>query len=438
MNEINLEYKDKYLKYKKKYLSLKEEVGGAVLAKQWKKLTGQKSCSTINNKNDCNKSYGYHGHRNIHNCYWYKKKNKCKRRKEIKFLGKGAFGKVVQLDENTVVKYIDKKQIEEEEMDIQKEIKLLKNIKYPFSSYLKSFDGNEKKLKNYGLHLNLIEGKELKYYIDKNLIIDTDKQYIITQMLLFNYYNGSNGIIHLDLKPENCIYNKSNNQLYIIDYGLSECIGGSSICEGELKNNENIYAKGTPSYLPPSMRYYKDKIFVNYLDDYYTLAIIIFGDLYRNSNFYKNIYKDWYKWNKLSHEMRIGSLQVSNDPHKFNVFNYLQRAKIYNIDAEPLSETNSYKLFKWFAYEYFDRYQNQIKCLNDEKCNYHMKNIIDSFSIFGINNKDVDLISALRYIDNLHEDHMPNTEIDNLESVMAKKRKELWEHITKIAEKIKL
>ena len=32
-----------------------------------------------------------------------------------------------------------------------------------------------------------------------------DYKYIITQMLLFNYYNGSNGIIHLDLKPENYI-----------------------------------------------------------------------------------------------------------------------------------------------------------------------------------------------------------------------------------------
>ena len=67
-------------------------------------------------------------------------------------------------------------------------------------------------------------------------------------MLLFNYYNGSNGIIHLDLKPENCIYNKSNNQLYIIDYGLSECIDKSSICKGELKDNKSIHAQGTPQF----------------------------------------------------------------------------------------------------------------------------------------------------------------------------------------------
>ena len=62
--------------------------------------------------------------------------------------------KVVQLDKNTVVKYINKKQIEEEEMDIQKEIELLNNIKYPFSSYLKFFDGyKEEELKNNKLHL---------------------------------------------------------------------------------------------------------------------------------------------------------------------------------------------------------------------------------------------------------------------------------------------
>ena len=28
MEELNLEYKEKYLKYKKKYLDLKEEIGG--------------------------------------------------------------------------------------------------------------------------------------------------------------------------------------------------------------------------------------------------------------------------------------------------------------------------------------------------------------------------------------------------------------------------
>ena len=121
------------------------------------------------------------------------------------------------------------------------------------------------------------------------------------------------------------------------------------------------------------MRYYNDMIFVNYLDDYYTLAIIIFGDLHKNSNFYKNIYKDWYKWNELSYKMRIGRLQVSKDPHTFNAFEYLKKAGIYNIDEDRKKNTSSYKLFKYFAYEYFVRYKEQIKCLNDEKCNYHKK-----------------------------------------------------------------
>ena len=61
MNEINLEYKDKYLKYKKKYISLKEEVGGSGLAKDWKKLTGKKSCNNYTSQEECQTKKGTHG-----------------------------------------------------------------------------------------------------------------------------------------------------------------------------------------------------------------------------------------------------------------------------------------------------------------------------------------------------------------------------------------
>ena len=74
MNEINLEYKNKYLKYKKKYLSLKNGIGGS---REWKS-----SCHNFKNAVNCND--GKAGRlMNKHDCLWdeYNKTNKCVRDK---------------------------------------------------------------------------------------------------------------------------------------------------------------------------------------------------------------------------------------------------------------------------------------------------------------------------------------------------------------------
>ncbi len=441
-----MDFKKKYIKYKTKYLELKKNVGGGkvseakkFIAKSWKKLTNQKSCNNIKEKIVCNRSWAPHGISDDHPCYWNEKNNVCQREKSNKLLGEGGFGKVIRINNDTVKKKISKIKLASygiSEDKVDDEIKILNNIKYPFSSYLKDYGYSDSHIV---LFLNLINGKDLRKY-QYLFLTKNDYKYIITQMLLFNYYNGSNGIIHLDLKPENYIYNQTNKNLYIIDYGISKCIDKSSLCEKKLVvDNKSIEKFGTIGYMPPSMKSDYDELYVNYLDDYYILALIIFLDLYPFSDFGKKIYSNRKQWQALIHIFPINTSKFNKLDYMHNVFEYLKQQKIYNIDTES-KQNNAFKLFKHFVYDYFERYKEQKECLEDKVCNstYHSKNVIQSFSFFGINKKDEDLDTALKFIDKLHENHIPNEEIPNIESFMAGKRDKLWKYITAIANKIEL
>ena len=115
-------------------------------------------------------------------------------------------------------------------------------------------------LKNYNLHYNFInnEGKTDLQDIFKN-IYDNDnitiwegntkkKMYqFIKQILLAIEFLHDNKIVHLDIKPENILYNDLNpklnfsNRFKLIDFGFSDI---------EPFNNSNKTVKGTVGYIP--------------------------------------------------------------------------------------------------------------------------------------------------------------------------------------------
>ena len=103
-------------------------------------------------------------------------------------------------------------------------------------------------------------------------------------MIMLNYYIHSNGLAHLDIKPENYMIEK-NNILHLIDFGLSKCLTKSKLCDSESKlvnkstqfvYNESInQVFGTPAFVGLSMASLRDKHLTSYIDDYYTISIII-------------------------------------------------------------------------------------------------------------------------------------------------------------------
>ena len=455
MNEINLEYKDKYLKYKKKYLYLKNEVGGSGLAKGWKKLRGKKSCNNYTSQEECQKKKGTHVLKSTeHNCIWMpnyqENEGKCVMRTEkreiekikiitsnTKPLGEGSYGSVYSIDENTVVKVINRSGLSENgKKRLEEERNILRNIKYPFATYLKKdkhgTDYFKYDNKAY-LIMNKLPGMDLFDYINKIIyekknLEDITRKYLIVQMILFNYYNHINKVIHLDLKPENYYFDGSTNKLYILDYGLAECFKGSNICKsGKIEENrkieENIGFKdiyqGTAQFIPPSMNSNTDEINTKYLDDYFIISVIIFAELY-NSHFKKYYYLNYYLDQYGEPTETTKWIEWKEEKGHKEEFKYEEHPVV-------IKEINAYKLFNHYVINYIETY-NELPEKYDN--NYHRSNVTTALGFFGIYEKDDNLIAALNYIDQFHS--------KGFNDDMKTKENNLWNHIEAIAKKIQL
>ena len=196
----------------------------------------------------------------------------------VKKLGKGGFGRVVEVIEKSTNKKYAMKIIHKDSKKIYKydtvkdEVNILKNLSHP--NIIKFYDFQETVTRLY-IIMELAEGESLFEWINNNyintdvnttnnnnntnnssnLLIDESKIYIIIkQILLAVHYLHMHNICHRDIKPQNILLKKKNdiNNIKLIDFGLSvknfENIGENKIC-------------GTWAYMSPEMlfnhKYYK-------------------------------------------------------------------------------------------------------------------------------------------------------------------------------------
>lgn len=131
---------------------------------------------------------------------------------------------------------------------------------------------------NHGLLLNnillyiitdYIKGDTL-YNIIYNVDISLyDKYNIMIQLAQSLQYIHSKNILHLDIKPDNVIYDVENKNICIIDFGLS-CMRNGNI----YKCNKNK-ATGTPLYMAPELLL-NNKLSYSIYNDIYSLGITFF------------------------------------------------------------------------------------------------------------------------------------------------------------------
>ena len=157
----------------------------------------------------------------------------------IRKIGKGSFGRVIEVLEKTTKTKYAMKIINKDSKKFYKyntvkdEVNILKNLSHP--NIIKYYDFQESVTKLY-IIMELAEGESLfewinnhyrnnkNHIIDNEQTIDESKIYIIIKQLLsaINYLHSHN-ICHRDIKPQNILLSKKGeiNNIKLIDFGLS-------------------------------------------------------------------------------------------------------------------------------------------------------------------------------------------------------------------------
>ena len=174
--------------------------------------------------------------------------------KIIKQLGDGGYAKVYEIQNKTTgeiraCKHLSKLNLDNLEK-FQREINILKQIDHP--NIVKLFEIYET---NNSIYLVMEECKggdlfdKILEHINKHeMYSEKDSANILHQIMSAIEYCHNLGICHRDLKPENIVFlkpgNEKNNQLKIIDFGLSRLV------DREKKLKSKV---GTAYYVAPEI-----------------------------------------------------------------------------------------------------------------------------------------------------------------------------------------
>jgi len=212
-------------------------------------------------------------------------KEQIKDEKNLKFLGKGQFGKVYKLEyqgKEYAIKKISRKSIEDNKNPglgdylknaLQREINILKKM----SEYENSvkFYGYLIDDYDYILFLEFCDSDLQKLLKEKGKFSISEIQTLMEGLNKPFKYMHNNGILHRDIKPENILIkfvdsSKANYIPKIGDYGISR----------ELDNGKATTIVGTPRYMSPEVLIGEDE----YTDksDLFSIGTMIY-ELYFNS-----------------------------------------------------------------------------------------------------------------------------------------------------------
>lgn len=167
----------------------------------------------------------------------------------MNLIGKGSFGKVIQVKKKDTgdiyaMKVLDKKHIvENQEVDhTMAEKAILQMIRHPFLVNLNwSFQTQDKLF----FVLDFVNGGELFYHLQREKKFPLSRVRLYSaEILLALEHLHKNGIIYRDLKPENILLN-AEGHICLTDFGLSK----TNMKEGDKAST----FCGTPEYLAPEV-----------------------------------------------------------------------------------------------------------------------------------------------------------------------------------------
>ena len=207
----------------------------------------------------------------------------------IKIIGKGGYGKVIQVKSKSNNKYyaikeiIIKDEMKDKIKDIQKEVDILS--KFNCNNIVKYYDSVKINDKFY-IVMEYCDGQNLKDFINKkiknNELIEEKILYKIIKQICEGIKEIHNkNIIHRDIKPEN-IFMNDNMEIKIGDFGISKQFNPN-------KDYLNTpLRQGSLFYMAPEIS--RDGIF-NEKSDMYSLGCVIY-ELFNLRIYHNDILSD--------------------------------------------------------------------------------------------------------------------------------------------------
>ena len=166
-------------------------------------------------------------------------------------IGEGTFATVrlainKQTGEQVAIKIMEKNKIiqKEDKIRIEREIKVLKNLRHPNIVHLYSVIQTDEKIY---LIMEYVKGKELfDYIVMKKKLSENESCLFFQQIISGIEYLHKIKYVHRDIKPENLLINEQTKELKIVDFGLSNIFTNP---------NKTLLSSacGSPSYAAPEM-----------------------------------------------------------------------------------------------------------------------------------------------------------------------------------------
>lgn len=255
----------------------------------------------------------------------------------LKVVGKGSFGKVMQVKKKDTQRIYALKTIRKAHIISRSEVahtlaerSVLSQINNPFIVPLKfTFQSPEKLY----LVLAFVNGGELFHHLQKEQRFDINRSRFYTAELLcaLECLHGFN-VIYRDLKPENILLDYSGH-IALCDFGL---------CKMEMKDEDrtNTFC-GTPEYLAPELllgQGYTKTV------DWWTLGVLLFEMLTGLPPFYDENTNDMYR-KILSEPLHFPSQDIVPPSAKDLLTKLLNRKPDQRLGANGASEIKAHPFF---------------------------------------------------------------------------------------------
>lgn len=276
-----------------------------------------------------------------------------------KIIGEGGMGVVYKAFDRTLNRYVALKVLKKEH--ISKENKLLERFKLEamnvaslqHPNIINVFSVGYCNSLNY-IAMEYVKGEKLSDLLySKNLNINKSLN-IIYKVAKALEYSHSVGIIHRDIKPANIMISEVNNEVKVVDFGLSK-----TILSGDTNISRYGDIIGTPIYLAPEL--WESSTNVSFKCDIYSLGVVLYecvtgsfpykGD--NNNTLYKSILLNNYieaisinpdipiELNNLINKMlkRESSFRINIEEVIFDLENILNNNN-YNLSSSIIKHDN--------------------------------------------------------------------------------------------------